>query len=95
MSNSHVGSFQVTLTTAGTRKQVFADPFTSAISTLVIKALAGNTGKIYIGDVTVAAANGFELSPGEGVSLDAANPQKLYFDAATSGDKISVFWAGP
>ena len=80
-------SGQITVTTAGTAVQ---GPATGGLH-IAVKALAGNTGIVYIGNDAagdVTSANGFELSPGDGVvvrkSLDA-----FWFDAATSGDKLS------
>lgn len=49
----------------------------------------GNTGDVYIGDVTVAAANGFTLSKGTNIEIEIDNINKLYADAANNGDKVS------
>jgi hypothetical protein len=55
-----------------------------------VKALAGNTGKVYLGDTNVTAATGDELVPGESVSIDHPDPSVFYVIAATVTDKISV-----
>ncbi len=80
-------SGQITVATAGAAVQ---GPATGGLL-VAVKALAGNTGLVYIGNDSagdVTSANGFELSAGEGVvvrkSLDA-----FWFDAATNGDKLS------
>ena len=55
---------KVLVTTAGTRVQLTSD-VTNMKSGVTIKALGTNTGLIYVGDVSVASANGYQLSPGE------------------------------
>ena len=80
-------SGQITIAAAGTAQQ---GPATGGLF-VAVKALVGNAGNVYAGNEAagdVTSAHGFELAPGEGVvlnkSLDA-----LWFDAATSGDKLS------
>lgn len=80
-------SGQITIAAAGTAQQ---GPATTGLY-VAVKALANNAGLVYVGNDAagdVTSANGFELAPGEGVvvkkSLDA-----LWFDAATTGDKLS------
>jgi hypothetical protein len=56
-----------------------------------IKALAGNTGKVYVGnagDGTISATTGFELSAGNVIQIQVSNLKDLWFDAATNGDKF-------
>jgi hypothetical protein len=59
-------------------------------SVFLIKALAGNAGLIYIGNVLgdVAAANGYELSPGEEVQLVLPNLKHIFVDSASNGDAV-------
>lgn len=71
----------VTVTTAGTRVQM---PSTVAKS-VTIKADIANVGIIYIGNVSVTAANGIELGPGDGISFDIANINTIYIDASANG----------
>jgi len=55
-----------------------------------VRALAGNTGKVYVGNDgagDVTAANGYELSPGEALPF-MLNLNEYWFDAATNGDKF-------
>lgn len=93
-ANNNFGSFQTALTTGGTAQLVMTG-FTGEINTLVIKAMAGNTGKIYLGTSGVSATTGLELSAGDSLSLDAINLSALYFNGGTTADRIAVFWAGP
>ncbi len=85
---SAVGSAKATVTTAGTRVQLAAN----AALGVTVRAKSSNTGLIYIGGSTVAAATGFDLMPGEAVSFDVANTNAVYADAATSGDGVSYVW---
>lgn len=67
---------------------------------IVITAPAANTGNMYVGDSTVTSANGLELPKGGAPVIIKApvvnghqqmfDLSKLYFDAATSGDKLRV-----
>lgn len=80
-------SGQITVTTAGTAVQ---GSDTGGGSTFYIKALAGNTGIVYVGNDgagDVTSANGFELSAGEVVHFSGIL-EDLWFDAATDGDKL-------
>ena len=80
-------SGQITVSTAGTAVQ---GPATTGLL-VAVKAMAGNTGLVYVGNddaADVTALNGFELSQGEGVVV-RKGLAALWFDAATSGDKLS------
>tara|TARA_R100000306_G_C4358443_1_gene134008 strand:- start:818 stop:1120 length:303 start_codon:yes stop_codon:yes gene_type:complete len=85
----------VDVPTAGTRVQISATP--EVVLVITFKARAGNSGKVYIGDSTVAAAVGFELAGGTEImlnpSLVAARDTSVllsdfYVDAATNGDDV-------
>ncbi len=76
---------QVTVTTAGSRVN-----FVSLASlSITIKALAGNTGLIYVGGNTVDSSNGFELSAGDSISLAIDNHDEIWIDSSVSGEGIS------
>ncbi len=75
-----------TVTTAGTRVALAAS---TAVKSVTIKALAANTGLIYVGDSSVASTNGFQLSAYESVSLDIANLSTINIDSAINGDGVS------
>jgi hypothetical protein len=80
-------SGQITVSAAGTAVQ---GPNTVGLF-VAVKALVGNAGNVYVGNDAagdVTSANGFELAPGEGVVVNK-NLRGLWFDAATSGDKLS------
>lgn len=80
-------SGKTTVTTAGTRVQLASN----ACKSIVIKALAANTGIIYIGNVTVAAANGYELAAGDSISCDCSNLDLIYIDSSVNGEGVSWF----
>lgn len=73
---------EVVFTTAGT-----------VTRTVIIKALATNTGNIYVGnDGTnhVASTTGLVLAAGEGVSIDIDHSKTpVYVDSAVNGEGIS------
>tara|TARA_Y100000310_G_C20660306_1_gene804374 strand:+ start:1876 stop:2331 length:456 start_codon:yes stop_codon:yes gene_type:complete len=76
---------QLTVTTAGSRVN-----FVSLASlSITIKALAGNTGLIYVGGNTVDSSNGFELSAGDSISLAIDNHDEIWIDSSVSGEGIS------
>jgi len=81
-------SGQITVTTAGTAVQGTS---TTKYTGFFIKALAGNSGIVYVGsdgagDVT--SANGYELSAGDQIYVEATNLSNLWFDSAENGDKL-------
>ena len=77
---------QFTVTTAGTAVQLQ----TSANLSLTIKALAGNTGLIYVGDSTVDSSTGLELSAGDSVSLAISQNNVIWLDCSVNGEGVSV-----
>lgn len=51
--------------------------------TVIIKAHTANTGPVYLGPTGLSAANGYELSPGESVAIDASELSAIFsFSAA-------------
>jgi hypothetical protein len=74
-----------TVTTADTRVQLD----NVACKAVSIKAHAANTGIIYLGNVAVAAANGFRLAAGESVDIAIDNVNRLYIDASVNGEGVS------
>lgn len=61
-------------------------PLTSGVR---VKALAGNTGTVYIGDEDVAAATGYPLAAGEEVFVEINDLAAVYVDAAENGDAVA------
>lgn len=76
----------VNVTNAGTRVQF---PNQAILSMVTIKAKIGNAGTIYVGNSTVAASNGYQLSPGDSIPVEVANLNLIYIDAANNGDGVS------
>lgn len=74
------------VTTAGTRVVLAAS---QVVRSVTIKAKSTNTGKIYVGDITVAAATGFPLDAGESVSFEIQNLASIYLDSAVNGEGAS------
>jgi hypothetical protein len=62
---------------------------------IILSVPAANTGSIYVGDSNVSTTRGIELAKGTTLRIDAPKGQfldiyNMYFDAATSGDKLNV-----
>lgn len=51
---------------------------------VIIKALVGNTGNVYVGKSNVSTSNGFELSPGESLKVE-------YFPDKEPGEWLKLF----
>jgi len=63
---------------------------------IIIKALVGNTGNVYVGRQGLSTSSGFELSPGESLEVEYL-PEKdsgeyidLYAVCATAGDDVCI-----
>jgi hypothetical protein len=78
---------QETVDSAGTAQAIGSSQ--AILSGVTVKALAGNSGIVYVGNSSVAAANGFELSAGEQVFIEAANVATVYVDSAENDDGVS------
>ena len=83
----------ITVATAGTA--VVTDNTANRVYEITIKALAGNSGLVYVGTDTVSATTGFELSPGQEKILSLKTiggsiPLNLFYaNGATDNDKVS------
>jgi LysM repeat protein len=86
----------VTVTTAGTRVQVSgSDLYVYSVS---VQAKKANTGKIYVGDSSVSSSRGYQLEPGEVITLNGFdgkateefNVTDLYVDATVNGEGVHV-----
>lgn len=71
------------VTTAGTRVVLASSQ--AILSGVTIKALAANTGTIYVGSSTVASTNGYALTAGQTVFLAIANLNTVNIDASVTG----------
>ena len=82
-------SGKTTVTTAGTAVPLGSQAVNAA---LLVKALAGNTGVVYVGNDgagDVSTTNGFELSAGEVAVFDYVTELgRLMLDAAVNGDGV-------
>lgn len=96
---SPIGLGQVTVTTAGTRVKLSAS--SRLARTVIIQALASNTGDVYIGDVTVSSTLGYILVKGTAITINAdlnnededttyVDLTLMYADAANNGDKVQI-----
>lgn len=91
-----------TVTTAATRVQLVA-PGTATLpcQAIYLQAKAGNTGKIFVGDETVASGSGLELiiptatkndwyKIDSGDGTDSLEPQNIWLDSAVNGEGVNA-----
>lgn len=90
------GSFQKTVTTAGTAEKLHAS---LSVKSIAIWALPGNTDVIYLGGSDVSSATGLVLPLGGVITLDSFENSPisipdLWVDSAVNGEGVSVFYLG-
>lgn len=95
---ARIVSDSINVPTAGNRVQISSSSV--RVLSITFTSKAANAGLVYVGDVTVAAAVGIELQPGDGISLDPSQALQalgkyhtvplndFYVDAATNGDDV-------
>ena len=82
-----------TVSTAGTEVQI--SNTTNKVRWIKVKALAANSGKVYLGVSDVSGTNGYELSAGNEIEISFAELggtvffSTFYVDSASSGDKLA------
>ena len=90
-------SDSVDVPNATTRVQI--STLRERVLTITFRGRKGNSGNVYVGDNTVAAAAGFELTPGDSITMDPSQAQvndsrvtillsDFYVDAASNGDDV-------
>jgi hypothetical protein len=62
----------------------------AATRMVTVKAHSSNTGNVYVGGSDVSTSMGFELGPGESLSLPVDDAQRIYVTASPGGQKIRV-----
>lgn len=76
------------LATVNTASQITS--VSEAKKGIQLKAPAGNSGIVYIGDrLSVTADNGYPLSANESVMIQVEDPSRVYGFNATANDAIS------
>jgi hypothetical protein len=55
---------------------------------VVVKALSGNAGSVYIGDLSVEVSTGFELQPGESVTYFVQDVATIFVDSDNNDDGV-------
>lgn len=85
---STIRNGKVTVTTAGTRVQLSGSsvPLTRGVS---VKAAIGNANTIYLGNASVSASNGFELSAGQEEFIECSDLNLVYIDAAANTQSVT------
>jgi len=59
------------------------------VSDVTVKALATNTGIVYVGGSDVSSTKGFELAAGEWTVLIVANLATVYLDVSVGGEGVT------
>jgi len=78
----------INVATAGTRVQA---AHKGTIRTVLFKARAANTGKVYLGGSDVSSSAGMALAPGEAIPVNLKDPistAQFWADADTNNDKV-------
>ena len=81
-----------TVATSGTEQQL--SNTTNRVRWIKVKALAGNSGMIYLGVSDVSASNGYELDSTNTIEINFAESggtvafSSFYVDAASTNDKV-------
>lgn len=76
-----------TVTTAGTQVPLGSG---SICGPVLVKALAGNTGFIYIGDSAVSSTTGLELDASEEIKFDYVDRlDNIYVDSSVNGEGVT------
>lgn len=78
---------QKTVTTAGTAEALAAAQ--ELESGVLIKALAGNSNNVYVGDSDVDSSDGLILASGEEVFIEVDDLAEVYLDVDTDGEGVS------
>ncbi len=74
--------------TAGTAEPLAATSTPLSAGLVRIRALAGNSGIVYVGDSDVDAATGYPLAGGEEMLLNIGDLADVYVDAAVNDDGV-------
>jgi hypothetical protein len=82
-----VQTAQIQIATAGTVVQLPSYPLKSGV---LVKALATNNGRVYIGGPGVTSSNGFELSKSESLWLRVADLGALYLTCSAANEGICL-----
>ena len=84
-----------TVATAGTRERL--TDVSKKVAAIVIQALPGNTGTVYVGDNQVSATNGLALTPGSNITFSSNQSgwadekislKDIWLDVGTGADKV-------
>ena len=78
---------QTTVTTAGTEVPLIGS--TTVAKWVIVKALATNTGNIFVGANPVTSSTGYVLAPGEAAPLTHDDLNEIYIDSAVNGEGVS------
>lgn len=84
LAPSIIRNGKATVTTAGTRVALGS----GTVHAVVVRALSTNTDVIYVGNSSVAAANGYTLEPGESIGIAIDSLSRVYLDAVVSGEGV-------
>lgn len=98
MATKQIKSGSKAVTTAGTRVRLVAAKLLAR--NVRVTAKSGNSGIVYLGDVTVAAANGYAMAAGASVLFSdllldkdaVVDLNNIYLDSATNGDGVSFLY---
>ncbi len=79
----------VTVESAGTRVPLVSSG--NAVSAVSFKAREANAGKVFVGDDSVSSSDGYELAPGDELTVsfrESVDLRRFYVDAAEDNDRV-------
>lgn len=82
---------KTTVSSAGTEVVLASS---QAVYSVTVKALASNTGLIYVGGAGVSSTTGFQLSARDSVSLDITDLSTVWVDCAVNGEGVTWLAVG-
>lgn len=67
------------------------------IASIIVRAMKGNTGILYVGGSKpeAAAAEGFELAAGDAIALDIQSTGSFWMSGTKAADRVCIAAVGP
>lgn len=75
-----------TISANGTQEIIAA---AQSVTQITIRALAGNTNPVFIGDADVSSTTGLALAAGETVTFPVGNLADVWVDVTTNGEGVT------
>ena len=90
---SYAGFGTVNIDVAGTQEPLSTTSIPSF--EVIVTAVSGNAGNVFVGDSTVSSTTGIVLAAGDSVTVPIDDVAKLWVDSAQNNDDVSFFYTAP